>query len=96
MRNHDIEESKPGRRDGFIQDEVSKPVPEYNHPRYLENTKFLSNTCFGDALEEKEMFPAESVKVETSETQKWVVHPMLYFDHDVCDGIVRHDAIVVG
>lgn len=82
-------------RDGAVEDAVAEPGPEEGLAGELEVAVPPCGALLG-GLAEEEVFPGEAVEIEAAEGEEGVVEVFLPGDGEAGEGVVGHDAIVVG
>ncbi|KAI7288067.1 fatty acid desaturase [Hortaea werneckii] len=95
VADHDEAEAAPARGDALVYGQVRVPVPEEELAGDLEVAVPPGWTLPGP-LQAEDVRPGEDVEIEAAEGEERVVHEVLVFKHELGDGVVRHDAVVVG
>lgn len=92
--DHDKNEPVPSSRNRAIDDPVPVPCPEENLTPEFEVEVPPRRALFG-CLTQKQIFPGQTVEVETAQHQDRVVQPVLHGDGDFGHSVEFHDAVVV-
>jgi hypothetical protein len=92
---HDEDESIPSRRDGRVNRQIAKPIPEEELACDLE-VAVPPCRAFVRPGKQDEMCPGEAVEIESAHCENGVVKPVLIVYRKLRKGVITHNAFVVG
>lgn len=93
VTDHDEKKSITRRGNAFVENPVAKPRPEEKMTGYFEPPMPSSRTFLWTETKDQ-MFPTQSVQIETTKSEQWIIEEVLISYDDLGEGIVSHNSII--